>query len=108
MSPRFLGCRAVLVRSFARIHETNLKAQGILPLTFADPASYDLIGESDRISLSGVSQIKPGSEITVTVQPYKDGKPDGVAKSFKAKQTFTPEQLEWFKAGSGLNVLRKN
>jgi len=101
MSPRFLGCKAVLVKSFARIHETNLKKQGVLPLTFVNPADYDLIGEKDRISISGLTQLKPGSEITVTLK--SEG---GKETSFKAKHTMTPEQIDWFKAGSALNTLR--
>lgn len=100
MSPRFLGCKAVIVRSFARIHETNLKAQGILPLTFVDPAAYDAIGEYDHIDIVGLKDIAPGSKVTVRVHS------NGAVKEFEATHTFTNEQLKWFKAGSALNTLR--
>lgn len=101
MSPRFLGCRAVLVKSFARIHETNLKKQGILPLTFENPDDYEKIGEKDSISIIGLTSLKPGSSITV-----KGTKEDGTKYEFKAKHTMTDEQVEWFKAGSALNILK--
>lgn len=100
MSPRFLGCKAIIVRSFARIHETNLKAQGVLPLTFADPAAYDEIGENDRLSVIGLTNLKPGSDLTLEVKSAK-----GV-KSFKVKHTMTLQQIDWFKAGSALNSLK--
>lgn len=102
MSPRFLGCKAVLVRSFARIHETNLKKQGILALTFANPADYDRIQEKDRISISGLAKLEPGSPLTVTIE-HEDGKTD----SIQANHTMTPEQIEWFKLGSALNLIKK-
>ncbi|WKZ56626.1 MAG: aconitate hydratase [Bdellovibrionota bacterium] len=100
MSPRFLGCKVVLVKSFARIHETNLKAQGILPLTFADPSSYDQIEAQDRIDILGLTELKPGSPITVQVR--------GAAgtRTFAAKHTLTAEQIAYFRAGSALNTLR--
>jgi aconitate hydratase len=100
MSPRFLGCKAIVVRSFARIHETNLKAQGVLPLTFVDPASYDEIGENDRISIIGLTNLKPGSDLTL------QAKSDKGVKSFKVKHTMTQQQIDWFKAGSALNSLK--
>lgn len=98
MSPRFLGCRAVITKSFARIAETNLKKQGILPLTFADPASYDLINESDRLSIIGLTKLKPGSSLSLEI---KD--PEGNVKQVTLKHSMTEEQIEWFKAGSALN-----
>ncbi|MBX7143096.1 MAG: aconitate hydratase [Oligoflexia bacterium] len=100
MSPRFLGCKAIIVRSFARIHETNLKAQGILPLTFVDPAAYDQIGETDRLSITGLTALAPGSKVTLVVKSASG------QKEFALKHTLTPEQLTWFKAGSALNCLR--
>ena len=100
MSPRFLGCRAVIVKSFARIHETNLKAQGVLPLTFADPAAYDAIGEDDRISIVGLTNIAPGKDLTLVVTGAR-GK-----REFVVKHTLNAEHIRWFKAGSALNELR--
>lgn len=101
MSPRFLGCKAVIVRSFARIHETNLKKQGILAFTFADPGDYDKIEEKDRLSISGLSQLKPGHLVDVTIE-HQDGKSEAI----EVKHTMTAEQIDWFKAGSALNLIR--
>lgn len=101
MSPRFLGARAVLVRSFARIHEANLKKQGILPLTFADPKDYEKIRHDDRVSLVGVTDLKPGSLITVMLKHS-----DGTTETFSAKHTISDNQLAWFRAGSALNAMR--
>ncbi len=100
MSPRFLGCKAIIVRSFARIHETNLKAQGVLPLTFADPTAYDQIGENDRLSITGLGKLAPGSDISLVV------KSDKGSKTFAVKHTMTAQQIAWFKAGSALNSLK--
>lgn len=102
MSPRFLGCKAVIVKSFARIHETNLKKQGILPLTFANADDYDKIQEHDKISLTGLSQLKPGKPVEATLE-HKDG----TKETISLKHTLTDEQIEWFKAGSALNLIRK-
>jgi aconitate hydratase len=99
MSPRHLGCVAVLVRSFARIHETNLKKQGILPLTFASPADYDLIDQNDRISVTGLYALEPGKPVTVQIK-----KPGGRTVSIQARHSLTREQIAWFKAGSALNA----
>ena len=101
MEPRFRGCKAILVRSFARIHETNLKKQGVLPLTFADPADYDRIDQDDRISVTGLADLAPGRNVTLTVK-----KSDGSTFSFEAKQTMSAEHIEWFRAGSALNIVR--
>ena len=101
MSPRFLGCKAVLAKSFARIHETNLKKQGLLPLTFVNPGDYDSIKEGDRISLHGLAELAPGKPVPVVLW-HKDGTSD----AFTAGHSFTPEQLEWFKAGSALNLMK--
>ena len=102
MSPRYFGCRAVIVKSFARIHETNLIKQGVLPLTFSDPAHYMLIGETDRISLCGLAGLKPGVAVTMRIAAA-----DGSVKAeVPLKHALTAEQIGWFKAGSALNVLR--
>ncbi len=100
MSPRYLGVRAVIVRSFARIHETNLKKQGILPLTFADPGDYDLIEQDDRVSIVGLADLAPGRPVTVVVR-----KPDGRAVSIETRHSLTEEQISWFRAGSALNAV---
>ncbi|WP_419943981.1 aconitate hydratase [Candidatus Poriferisodalis sp.] len=101
MEPRFRGGRVALCRSFARIHETNLKKQGMLPLTFADPADYDRIDEDDRISVRGLADLAPGRPLAVEVR-----KPSGESFSFDANHTFSDDQVEWFKAGSALNIIR--
>jgi len=101
MSPRFLGCRIVIARSFARIAETNLKKQGLLPLTFVDPADYDRLYQDDRISTEGLTQLKPGSTVTLRVKSK-----DGSERVIKAAHSMTDEQILWFKAGSALNTLR--
>jgi aconitate hydratase len=99
MSPRYLGCVAVLVRSFARIAETNLKKQGILPLTFADPKEYDTIEQSDRVTISGLATLEPGRSVLVIVK-----KPDGRVVEIQARHTMTREQIAWFRSGSALNA----
>lgn len=102
MSPRFLGCKAVLARSFARIAETNLKKQGILALTFSNPADYDKIMERDRVSILNLGKLAAGAPIEVLLQHC-----DGKTEKISAKHTMTEEQIEWFKAGSALNLIRK-
>ncbi|MEQ8716942.1 MAG: aconitate hydratase [Acidimicrobiales bacterium] len=102
MEPRFRRCRAVIVRSFARIHETNLKKQGVLALTFVDPADYDKIGEDDTISVLGLADLAPESEVACRIT-----KPDGTTVDFTTRQTMSPDQIEWFKAGSALNLIRQ-
>lgn len=102
MSPRFLGCEAVLVRSFARIHETNLKKQGVLALTFAKPEDYKRIKEEDRISIKGLKEFAPGKNLTVVLK-HKDG----TEESFEVSHSFNAEQIKWFQAGSALNLIRK-
>eukprot|EP01113_Clastostelium_recurvatum_P035962 TRINITY_DN506_c0_g1_i1.p1 TRINITY_DN506_c0_g1~~TRINITY_DN506_c0_g1_i1.p1 ORF type:complete len:791 (+),score=258.99 TRINITY_DN506_c0_g1_i1:139-2373(+) len=104
LEPRHLGGRAIIVKSFARIHETNLKKQGILPLTFADPADYDRISGDDRISILGLTSLTPGKPLTIRVQPA-NGKP---AFEIKVNQTFNEGQIEWFKAGSALNYMKSS
>lgn len=101
MSPRFLGVSTIIVRSFARIHETNLKKQGVLALTFADKNDYDKIREDDRISINGLTSFAPGKPLTVHLK-HADGK----TESFPANHSFSQEQIEWFKAGSALNLIK--
>ncbi|MFQ6613335.1 MAG: aconitate hydratase [Fidelibacterota bacterium] len=98
MEPRHLGCRVVLTRSFARIHETNLKKQGILPLTFIDPADYDRIQEQDRVSVRGLEHLAPGVNLTVEITHR-----DGTGESFEVAQSFSEIQIGWFQYGSALN-----
>ncbi|HET7487459.1 MAG TPA: aconitate hydratase [Acidimicrobiales bacterium] len=101
MEPRHLGAKVILVRSFARIHEANLKKQGVLPLTFADPATYDLIGEEDRISVLGLASLAPGAPVACRIVHT-----DGTTVDFEALHTLSPEHVEWFRAGGALNLIR--
>jgi aconitate hydratase len=101
MEPRFRNGKVILSRSFARIHETNLKKQGLLPLTFADPATYDQIGEDDKISVHGLADLAPDTPLRCTIH-----KPDGSTIDFEANHTFSDDQIEWFKAGGALNIIR--
>jgi aconitate hydratase len=100
MSPRFLGVLTVLVKSFARIHETNLKKQGILPLTFADPKDYDKFEQNDRVGVVGLAGLAPGKPVEVVIH-----KADGKELKIKANHSLTEQQIGWFKAGSALNAL---
>ena len=100
LEPRHLGGRAVIVKSFARIHETNLKKQGMLPLTFADPKDYDTIGPFDKIAIKGLTDFQPGKPLTL-----EGTRPDGSTYSFPVNQTFNENQITWFKAGSALNAM---
>ena len=100
MEPRFRGGVVIFARSFARIHETNLKKQGLVPLTFADPTTYDAIGERDTISVLNLPPV-PDKPVECVIN-----KADGTKVSFQALHTFSPEQVEWFKAGSALNIVR--
>jgi len=102
MEPRWLGGVAVIVRSFARIHETNLKKQGLLPLTFANPADYEKVEEGDRVSVLGLAGLAPGKNLRVVLH-HVGGKRDEI----EVRHTFNAEQIGWFKAGSALNVLRR-
>jgi aconitate hydratase len=102
MEPRHLGVRAILVRSFARIHETNLKKQGMLALTFADKADYDKVQEDDGIEVLGLTSFAPGQPLTVALN-HKDGSRD----EFKVNHTYNEQQIEWFRAGGALNVIRR-
>ena len=100
MSPRFLNVRVVMTKSFARIHETNLKKQGILALTFVDPKDYEKIEQQDRISVTGLSSLAPGKPVQVTIH-----KADGKSLTIQANHSITEQQIAWFKAGSALNAL---
>jgi aconitate hydratase len=100
MEPRHLGGLVVLVRSFARIHETNLKKQGMLPLTFADPADYDKVRVDDRVDVLGLADLAPDRPVTVRLRHA-----DGGVDEFQATHTFNEEQIGWFRAGSALNAM---
>ena len=102
MEPRFLGVRAILVKSFARIHETNLKKQGMLALTFANKNDYDLIQEDDTIDIIGLTEFAPGQPLQI-VFTHVDGSKDIIL----ANHTYNQQQIEWFKAGAALNIIRK-
>ncbi len=101
MEPRHLGGVAVVVRSFARIHETNLKKQGMLPLTFADPADFDLVREDDAVDLLDLAALAPGSTVRLVLRHA-----DGTTHEVALKHSFTADQIGWFRAGSALNLIR--
>ena len=103
MSPRLLGAGAIVVRGFARIHESNLKKQGILPLTFADPGDYDRIQAEDRVSLEDIDRLAPGRPIAARIDHA-----DGSQEHIRLDHTLTADQIEWFWAGSALNLLREH
>ena len=100
MEPRHLGVKAVLVKSFARIHETNLKKQGMLALTFANEADYDKIQEDDTINFLDLTEFAPGKPLTIEFI-HKDGSKDIII----ANHTYNDQQIDWFKAGSALNLI---
>ncbi|MHA7129101.1 aconitate hydratase [Algoriphagus namhaensis] len=102
MEPRFLGVRAILVKSFARIHETNLKKQGMLALTFDNPSDYDLVQEDDSIDILGLEDFTPGKALTVVLNHA-----DGTSHSIKVNHTYNEGQIGWFKAGSALNLIKQ-
>ena len=101
MEPRFMNGVVILVRSFARIHEANLKKQGVLPLTFADPSDYELIRFDDDIDVVGLNDLAPGKQVSINIRHS-----DGTQDSIQTNQTMSEEHISWFKAGSALNVLR--
>jgi aconitate hydratase len=101
MTPRFLGCVAVITKSFARIHETNLKKQGVLALTFANPLDYEKILEDDKISLNGLSNFSEKKPIECIIKHV-----DGTSEKILLNHSYNIFQIEWFKAGSAMNVLR--
>lgn len=102
MQPRFLGVKAVVVKSFARIHETNLKKQGMLALTFANPEDYELIRQDDLIDLTGFDNMAPGRNLTMVLHHA-----DGTQDSIELSHTYNQAQIEWVQAGSALNKIRK-
>ncbi|MEP7146497.1 MAG: aconitate hydratase, partial [bacterium] len=102
MEPRYLGGKAITVKSFARIHETNLKKQGMMPLTFADTNDYELIREDDKIDLD-LKDLMPGSEVRMTLKHS-----DGTEQFVILNHTMNEQQIEWFKSGSALNRMAEN
>ena len=103
MEPRFRGCKVVIVKSFARIHEANLKKQGILPLTFNNKEDYELINQEDKLTIQDPSNIKPDKQVIVDIE-----KPDGEKISIVTNHSLSEEQITWFKAGSALNYIKSN
>ena len=103
MEPRFLGVRAIIVKSFARIHETNLKKQGMLGLTFVNPLDYDKVQEDDVIDIVGLNDFTPGKQLSVVLHHA-----DGLTESFDVNHTYNEQQIKWFQAGAALNIIRKN
>ena len=103
MEPRHLAVRAILVKSFARIHETNLKKQGMLALTFADTNDYERIMEDDTIDITGLNDFSPGKPLNIVLHHA-----DGNSESFSVNHTYNAQQIEWFKAGGALNIIRMN
>ncbi|NND63493.1 MAG: aconitate hydratase, partial [Flavobacteriaceae bacterium] len=102
MQPRHLGVAAVLVKSFARIHETNLKKQGMLGLTFANESDYDLIQEDDTFNFVDIAEFAPGKPLTIEVV-HSDGSKDTIL----ANHTYNASQIEWYREGSALNLIKK-
>jgi len=101
MTPRYLGCAAVITKSLARIHETNLKKQGVLALTFDNPDDYEKILEDDKISLINLNGLEPGKQVKCIIS-HVDGNKDEILLN----HSYNKSQIEWFNAGSALNVLR--
>ena len=102
LEPRFLGGSAIIVKSFARIHETNLKKQGMLPLTFADKADYDKIQPDDHITLNDLVNLAPGRPVVATLKHS-----NGATEDITLNHTFNEPQITWFKAGSALNRMKE-
>ncbi len=103
MEPRFLGVKAVVVKSFARIHETNLKKQGMFALTFVNPADYDKVRQDDKVSLLGFNEMSPGKNMKIVLNHV-----DGTSDEFEVAHTYNQAQIDWVKAGSALNKIRKD
>ena len=102
MEPRYLGVKAVVVKSFARIHETNLKKQGMLALTFKNPDDYNKIREDDRLSITGLKSFKAGVPLKMVIKHS-----DGSREEIELNHSYNAAQIEWFKAGSALNLIGK-
>jgi aconitate hydratase len=103
MEPRHLGVRAILVKSFARIHETNLKKQGMLALTFANKADYDKVQEDDSIDIVGLTGFAPGKPLSLVLN-HANGSKDEIT----VNHSYNAQQIEWFKAGGALNIIRRS
>jgi len=103
MEPRYLGVRAVVVKSFARIHQTNLKKQGMLALTFANTADYDKIRQDDKVSILGFDKFAPGKPLQIVLSHS-----DGTTEKFDVNHTYNDAQIEWVHSGSALNKIRKD
>lgn len=103
MEPRHMGVKAIVVKSFARIHETNLKKQGLLALTFVNPSDYDLVRQDDTIDIEGYDKMTPGQNLTIVLHHS-----DGTSNRFEVKHTYNQQQIDWAKAGSALNKIRKD
>jgi aconitate hydratase len=103
MEPRYLGVKAVVVKSFARIHQTNLKKQGMLALTFANPADYDKVRQDDKVSIEGFDSFAPGKPLTIVLNHA-----DGSQEKFAVNHSYNDQQIEWVKSGSALNKIRKD
>lgn len=101
MEPRFMNGKVIIARSFARIHETNLKKQGILPLWFADSSSYDKIQSGDRISVIGLAELTPGKNVICILKHT-----DGTTEEFECTHSLNDEQIAWFRAGGALSLIR--
>ena len=101
MSPRLLGAAAIITRSFARIHEANLKKQGLLPLTFEDSGDYDRVQEDDRVSILGLRDLAPASTLRCVLKHA-----DGSEETLNLRHTLNEGQIEWFKAGSAMNHMK--
>ena len=102
MEPRFLNVKAVMVKSFARIHETNLKKQGVLALTFSNKDDYNKIRENDKIDITGLTTFAPGKQLNVVLHHS-----DGTTETIEADHSYNEVQIEWFRAGSALNLIRE-
>merc|ERR1711899_556995 len=102
LEPRFLGGRAIIVKSFARIHETNLKKQGMLPLTFNNKADYELVQPDDKVAITGLEDFQPGVPVVATLKHS-----DGTQEDITLNHTFNEQQITWFKAGSALNRMKE-
>ncbi|MCK6618859.1 MAG: aconitate hydratase, partial [Cyclobacteriaceae bacterium] len=103
MEPRYLGVKAVVVKSFARIHQTNLKKQGMLALTFANPANYDKVRQDDKVSILGFDKFAPGKPLQIRLDHA-----DGTSETFDVNHTYNEQQIGWVRAGSALNKIRKD
>ena len=100
MEPRYLGAKAIIVKSFARIHETNLKKQGLLALTFENPSDYDKILQDDRLAIRGLKEFGPNKPLFLEITHA-----DSIKETIRLKHSYNENQIKWFKAGSALNLI---